>query len=91
MIDENMLMKVGLFVLVQGLVYLILSKSSNIFSKTQRSYSFKTVRSLSIRRIAAVLADLPVGGEPSPSSFNDLTSSKSFKLFKEVLDKDHKA
>ncbi|KAK4738353.1 hypothetical protein R3W88_002050 [Solanum pinnatisectum] len=84
-IDENMLIKVGLFILVQGLVYLILSKSSNVFSKTQqRSYSFKTVRSLSIRRIAAELADLPVGGEPSPSSTKDqLTSSKSFKLFKD--------
>ncbi|XP_059311072.1 uncharacterized protein LOC132062539 [Lycium ferocissimum] len=79
MIDENMLVKVGLFALVQALVYLILSKSSNIFSKTQRSYSFKTVRSLSIRRMAAALADLPVGGEPSPSSFKDLSSSKSFQ------------
>ncbi|KAH0726185.1 hypothetical protein KY285_001894 [Solanum tuberosum] len=84
MIDEHMLIKVGLFILVQGLVYLILSKSSNVFSKTQRSYNFKTVRSLSIRRITAALADLPVGGEPSPSSFKDqLTSSKSFKLFKD--------
>ncbi|KAM3265879.1 hypothetical protein P3L10_002873 [Capsicum annuum] len=78
MIDENMLIKVGLFVLVQALVYLILTKSSNVFSKTQRSYSLKTVRSLSIRRMAAALADLPVGGEPSvPLPSKDL---KSFKL-----------
>ncbi|OIT08403.1 hypothetical protein A4A49_23326 [Nicotiana attenuata] len=81
-IDENMLIKIGLFALVQALVYLILSNSSNIFSKTQRSYSFKTVRSLSIRRIAAALADLPAGGEASPTS-KDLTSSKSFKLFQD--------
>ncbi|XP_060169032.1 uncharacterized protein LOC132599881 [Lycium barbarum] len=81
-IDENMLVKVGLFVLVQALVYLILSKSSNVFSKTQRSYSFKTARSVSIRRIAASLADLPAGGEPSPTS-KDLTSSNSFKLFQD--------
>nr|XP_009791981.1 PREDICTED: uncharacterized protein LOC104239137 [Nicotiana sylvestris]XP_016502651.1 PREDICTED: uncharacterized protein LOC107820820 [Nicotiana tabacum] len=75
--EGSILVKVGLFALVQALVYLILSKSSNIFSKTQRSYSFKTARSLSIRRIAAALADLPAGGEPSPSSFKDLSTSKS--------------
>ncbi|GFP93142.1 hypothetical protein PHJA_001458500 [Phtheirospermum japonicum] len=62
-----MFMKVGLFIIVQGLVYLILSKSSNVFSKTPRSHSFKTVRSLSIRRWAAALGDIPAGGEPSPS------------------------
>ncbi|CAN4110444.1 unnamed protein product [Withania somnifera] len=77
-IDENMLVKVGLFALVQALVYLILSKSSNIFSKTQTSYSLKTVRSLSIRRVAAALADLPVGGEPCLP-----LPSKSVKLFQE--------
>ncbi|OIT08404.1 PREDICTED: uncharacterized protein LOC109241508 [Nicotiana attenuata] len=81
-IEGSILIKVGLFALVQALVYLILSISSNIFSKTQRSYSFKTIRSLSIRRIAAALADLPAGGEPS-DSFKDLTSSKSFKLFQD--------
>ena len=80
--EGSILVKVGLFALVQALVYLILSKSSNIFSKTQRSYSFKTARSLSIRRIAAALADLPAGGEASPTS-KDLTSSKSFKLFQD--------
>lgn len=78
-IDENMLVKVGLFLLVQALVYLILSKSSNVFSKTKRSYSFKTARSVSIRRMAAALADLPAGGEPSPTNSKDLTTSKSFK------------
>lgn len=67
----DMLMKVGMFVLVQALVYLILSKSSNIFSKTQkRSTSFKTARSVSIRRILAALQDLPAGGELSPSPKN---------------------
>ncbi|KAK1262936.1 hypothetical protein QJS04_geneDACA017488 [Acorus gramineus] len=64
-------MKVGLFFLVQALVYLILTKSSNLFSNStasnMRSVSFKTVRSVSIRRIMAALADLPAGGEPSPS------------------------
>ncbi|KAI3448950.1 hypothetical protein Pfo_005615 [Paulownia fortunei] len=64
----GMLLKVALFILVQGLVYLILSQSSNVFSKIPRSHSFKTARTLSIRRWAAELADIPAGGETSPSS-----------------------
>ncbi|KAL6326938.1 hypothetical protein AAG906_012622 [Vitis piasezkii] len=64
----DMVLKVGMFVLVQALVYLILSKSSNIFSKNpKRSHSFKPARSVSIRRVLACLADLPPGGELSPS------------------------
>ncbi|KAL3832890.1 hypothetical protein ACJIZ3_007626 [Penstemon smallii] len=60
------LMKVVLFILVQALVYLILSYSSNIFSKTQKSHSFRTARTLSIRRWAAALADIPAAsGESS--------------------------
>ncbi|KAI8545694.1 hypothetical protein RHMOL_Rhmol07G0059300 [Rhododendron molle] len=62
------LFKVALFVLVQALVYLILSKSSDIFSKNPvRSASFKPARSVSVRRIIATLADMPSGGEASPS------------------------
>ncbi|KAL3537281.1 hypothetical protein ACH5RR_000647 [Cinchona calisaya] len=75
----DILFKVGLFVLVQALVYLILSQSSNVFSKTQRSFSFKPARSVSIRRMAAALADMPAGGELSPT-VNDgrsLTREKS--------------
>ncbi|XP_071716245.1 uncharacterized protein [Rutidosis leptorrhynchoides] len=69
-ISGDTLLKVSLFILVQGLVYLILSSSSNIFSKTApslRATSFRTVRSVSIRRIMAALSDLPAGGETSPS------------------------
>ncbi|EOY19996.1 hypothetical protein QUC31_005870 [Theobroma cacao] len=63
------LMKVLMFLIVQGLVYLILSKSSDIFSKNKmRSLSFKRARSLSIRRILASISDLPQGVEPSPPS-----------------------
>ncbi|XP_028799718.1 uncharacterized protein LOC114755015 [Neltuma alba] len=63
----DVLLKVGLFFLVQALVYLILTSSSNIFSKSGgRSQSFRTARSLSIRRILAVLSDQPA--EPSPSA-----------------------
>ncbi|KAJ7949080.1 Transcription termination factor like [Quillaja saponaria] len=70
----DMLVKVAMFILVQALVYLILSNSSNLFSKTtKRSHSFKPARSVSIRRILAALADLPPEGETSPSS----DSSKS--------------
>ncbi|KAM1251350.1 hypothetical protein ACFX13_040314 [Malus domestica] len=63
----DVLLKVGVFFLVQALVYLILSNSSNIFSKTtKRSHSFKPARSVSIRRMLAALSDLPAGGELSP-------------------------
>ncbi|XP_051123476.1 uncharacterized protein LOC127246260 [Andrographis paniculata] len=62
----GMATKIALFIVVQGLVYLILSQSSNVFSKVPRSHSFKTARTLSIRRWAAALADIPAGGEASP-------------------------
>ncbi|XP_022764821.1 uncharacterized protein LOC111310009 [Durio zibethinus] len=63
------LMKVFMFLIVQALVYLILSKSSDIFSKNKmRSLSLKPARSISIRRILASISDLPQGAEPSPSS-----------------------
>ncbi|KAF5202840.1 transmembrane protein [Thalictrum thalictroides] len=63
----DMLMKVGMFLLVQALVYFILTSSSNVFSKNMRSVSFKTARSVSIRRIMAAISDLPIGAEPSPT------------------------
>lgn len=66
--DMSVALKVVLFILVQGLVYVILTQSSNVFSKTQRSNSFKTVRSLSIRRWAAALADIPAGSDDSPTA-----------------------
>ncbi|KAK4253640.1 hypothetical protein QN277_010288 [Acacia crassicarpa] len=61
LLDDDMLMKVVVFVVVQVLVYFIVSNSSGIFSDTkhQRSDSFKLARSASIRRILALLADLP--------------------------------
>ncbi|PON32188.1 hypothetical protein PanWU01x14_363490 [Parasponia andersonii] len=66
---SEMAMKVAIFVLVQALVYLILSKSSTIFSSSdlKRSHSFRPARSVSIRRFMAALADIPAGGELSPS------------------------
>lgn len=62
--------KIAMFVLVQALVYFILSKSSNLFSKDEklRSLSFKPARSVSIRRFLAALSDLPPGGELSPAA-----------------------
>ncbi|KAI3683469.1 hypothetical protein L1987_83973 [Smallanthus sonchifolius] len=67
---ENLLINGAVFVIVQALVYLILSNSSDVFSKTKmtRSFSFKPARSVSIRRILAAIADMPPGGEASPSS-----------------------
>ncbi|XP_057955617.1 uncharacterized protein LOC131149299 [Malania oleifera] len=71
----NTLMKVAMFLLVQALVYLILTKSSDIFSKTKkRSFSFKSARSVSMRRILAAISDLPAGGEPSPTCSRPATS-----------------
>ncbi|XVF82101.1 hypothetical protein PTKIN_Ptkin16aG0017400 [Pterospermum kingtungense] len=64
------LLKVLMFLVVQALVYLILSKSSDIFSnnKVMRSLSSRPARSLTIRRILDSISDLPQGVEPSPSS-----------------------
>lgn len=64
-----MLATAAVFVLVQILVYLILSKSSQVFSKnTNRSLSFRRVQSLSICRIIEALSDFPsADGEASPS------------------------
>ncbi|KAK8546033.1 hypothetical protein V6N12_026837 [Hibiscus sabdariffa] len=64
------MMKVFVFVIVQALVYLILSNSSNIFSTntTMRSLSFRRAHSVSIRRMLAAVSDLPQGVEPSPTS-----------------------
>ncbi|WVZ65137.1 hypothetical protein U9M48_014549 [Paspalum notatum var. saurae] len=55
------LVKVGVFVLVQALVYLILSQSSTVFSRTK-----SPPRLLSTSRMLAMLSDLPLAGEPSP-------------------------
>lgn len=67
---EDILMKVALYVVVQVLIYVILCKSSNIFSNNKmiRSFIFKPSRSVNIRRILAVVSDLPVGDEASPLS-----------------------
>ncbi|CAN0891127.1 hypothetical protein LINGRAHAP2_LOCUS16826 [Linum grandiflorum] len=56
----DVLTKVGLFILVQALVYLVLSTSSTVFSKNiKRSFSFKPARSVSIRRMFAAISDVP--------------------------------
>ncbi|KAI4385357.1 hypothetical protein MLD38_003394 [Melastoma candidum] len=66
---EDILVKVAMFVVVQALVYLILSNSSTVFDKkVKRSLSFKPVRSISIRRMLAAISDVPVGVEPSPTT-----------------------
>ncbi|KAF7037852.1 hypothetical protein CFC21_048135 [Triticum aestivum] len=66
------LAKVAVFLLVQGLVYLILTNSSDVFSKDNkklRSLSFRSMRSMSVRRVLAPFSDVPVGtDEPSSPS-----------------------
>uniref|UniRef100_A0ACD5Y1F7 Uncharacterized protein n=1 Tax=Avena sativa TaxID=4498 RepID=A0ACD5Y1F7_AVESA len=64
--QHGALLKVGLFVLVQALVYLILAQSPSVFSSTKTLSKLRTSRSLSARRMVALLSDLPFGGEPSP-------------------------
>ncbi|KAH7683743.1 hypothetical protein IHE45_05G202500 [Dioscorea alata] len=67
------LMKVGVFILVQALVYLILSSSSGLFSvaEVSSSISSKNIQCQKIRRIFLdVLSDLPPNGEPSPRSLS---------------------
>ncbi|KAJ3677079.1 hypothetical protein LUZ60_002803 [Juncus effusus] len=70
-VTSDMLYKVGLFVLVQALVYFILTSSSDVFSNEKRSLSFRRVRSVSMRRMEAFLSDMPPGGEPSPKPSTD--------------------
>ncbi|KAG9459831.1 hypothetical protein H6P81_004339 [Aristolochia fimbriata] len=71
------LLKMGLFALVQALVYLILTGSSNIFSNKTRSVSFRTVRSVSMRRLLAALSDMPAGGEVSSSSAGSVSQGRN--------------
>lgn len=84
---QNVLIKGAVFVIVQALVYLILSNSSDLFSKSKmvRSSSFKPARSVSIRRMFAAIADMPAGGEQSLSSsnrgFSMSSSEDDFKKF----------
>ncbi|KAK8517063.1 hypothetical protein V6N12_032263 [Hibiscus sabdariffa] len=69
MLMADSFLRILVFVIVQTLVYLILSNSSHIFSdaKMTRSFSFRPPRSLSICRVLASVSDLPQGVEPSPS------------------------
>ncbi|KAL5226476.1 hypothetical protein ABZP36_014741 [Zizania latifolia] len=66
---NEMLVKFAVFIVVQTLVYLILSQSSGVFSgatvKAIRSASFR--RSESVRRMAALLSEMMArpGGEPA--------------------------
>lgn len=81
--------KMCVFVLVQALVYFILSNSSNVFSATRRaSFGLRTVRSLSIRRILAALADMPAGGETSPPGLSRAASRRSSSSDGEEVDAD---
>lgn len=72
----DMLIKVVVFILVQALVYLILSNSSNVFNKNmKKSNSFRPARSVSIRRMLALISDFPPEEEPSPSPKGAKTTS----------------
>ncbi|KAL2941819.1 Phosphoheptose isomerase [Bienertia sinuspersici] len=72
----DILINLVLFLVVQGLVYLILTNSSNIFSKNKnlKSFSFKRARSSSVRNLLSLISDVPsvstprVVGVPSPTA-----------------------
>jgi hypothetical protein len=66
----DMLTRVAVFLLVQALVYLILAKSSNIFTEQSlmRSLSFRSMRSASVRRLLEYLSDVPMAGEDTAAS-----------------------
>ncbi|KQJ90455.1 uncharacterized protein LOC100821640 [Brachypodium distachyon] len=68
------LIKVGVFVLVQALVYLILAQSSGVFSRA-KSHGLRPARSLSARGMVALLSDMPLGGEPSPRAVSGVEQS----------------
>ncbi|KAF8039998.1 hypothetical protein BT93_B2271 [Corymbia citriodora subsp. variegata] len=84
----DMVVKVVAFLVVQALVYLILSNSSEVFSKDKklRSLSFKLARSASIRRILATFSDVPqaAAGEPSPRSSSSY--AQSMPMFEDLPD-----
>uniref|UniRef100_A0ACD5Y916 Uncharacterized protein n=1 Tax=Avena sativa TaxID=4498 RepID=A0ACD5Y916_AVESA len=68
--QHGALLKVGMFVLVQALVYLILAQSSSVFSSTKTLGKLRPSRSLSARRMVALLSDMPLAGEPSPRALS---------------------
>ncbi|KAJ4816600.1 transmembrane protein [Rhynchospora pubera] len=77
----DILTKVAVFMLVQALVYLILTKSSNVFSENSpmRSLSFKPMRSASVRRMLGYISDVPMDGYDtggSPTYYSVTESQK---------------
>ncbi|XP_059669616.1 uncharacterized protein LOC132314828 [Cornus florida] len=84
---EDTAMKVVVFVLVQALVYLILSNSSDIFSKKKkkRSLSFKPARYGSICRILAAISDIPQSGEALPSSRSLQSPTQKFHTTEDCM------
>ncbi|XP_020586076.1 uncharacterized protein LOC110028523 [Phalaenopsis equestris] len=64
--SPDFLIKVAIFALIQGLVYLILTKSSAVFSAEERnrgSHRIRPSRSASIRRLLAGVSEPPAGGD----------------------------
>lgn len=75
--EVNTLVKMALFVIVQALVYFIITNSSDVFStkKMIRSLSFKPPRSISIRRMLSAISEVPESAEEeSPSSIQEYQS-----------------
>jgi hypothetical protein len=79
---RDVLAKVAVFLLVQGLVYIILRESSDVFSKdkTLRSLSFRPMRSMSVRRVLAPLSDVPVGTDDRRGGLGATFAVKLFEI-----------
>uniref|UniRef100_A0ACD6AK44 Uncharacterized protein n=1 Tax=Avena sativa TaxID=4498 RepID=A0ACD6AK44_AVESA len=75
------LAKVAVFAIVQGLVYLILRKSSDVFSTASpgaaRSRSFRPMRSMSVRRVLAAFSDVPFGAVDDGGSSASLSPAQA--------------
>lgn len=74
--ETDSLIKVAMFVLVQALVYFILSNSSDVFSNNKMIKSLSFKRTLSISRMLAAISDIPPGS-PSSASFPSPTQEYS--------------
>lgn len=74
--EVDTLVKMTLFVVVQALVYFILTNSSDVFStkKMIRSLSFKQPGRISLRRMLSTISEVPESVEESTSSIQDYQS-----------------
>ena len=84
--------RLGIFVLVQALIYLILSNSSNIFSSSSnnnlvRSLSFRRAPSSSVCDLISLLSDVPMEAHSPKEVWSRLTVKNQFVRWSELVKK----